>query len=1176
MRLTKLELQGFKSFADNTMLAFEPGVTAIVGPNGCGKSNVSDAVRWVLGEQRARLLRGAKMEEVIFQGSSARRAVNLAEVSLHFDNSEGQLPIAFKEVVITRRLSRSGESDYLLNRAPCRLRDIHDLLRGTGLGGDSGVVIEAKAIDALLSDRPDDRRELFEEAAGVGLYRDRRRSTERRLEETTLDLSRIDDLIGEVQSQVRSLARQRKRAERHAELMARRFSVELTLASREMQAWHEELATLETRVGELRDIVPTADADVSEHEVRRDVAHSARTGAEASRAELARLASAQRDSAQRLRGEIAVAEERQRNALMRRQRAEEEQREGEALGERVQADRERAVAERARHEEEVRQAADDLSHRTAAEEAARRAVAEVRTSVDAADRMARESRDRLRRLEIDREGAARELAEVDQRAATLESERATLADAAESVAREVSTADEAVELARNVADQAEAALAEARAAMNAAKEAEAAARHELFRADEAFTALQGKVHALESLERERVGLAPAAARLLRERAHFGEGAVLGPLSDFVNASATSALLVERYLGATVHAVVVRDRDAAETIRRWHATSSPGPLLLLPLDAVRDATEAVSSGELVADVDAAAPAQAWVRALLGNVRALDDGAAFVDARGAVWLPGASGGPGPLRRRAELFALRAELTASESARQAASAAADAARSALTAANERVSAAADDASMLQQEWRRAGEHRAELARRLQRAEREVFDAAALAGRLLARADELRERIAIIDASASELSAIIEQQDAAAAEARSRLMDAEHAQEQARDQRTAAQIAEAQAHARLQVASDRERRLAEEFTSASARLASLEHELSTLADADRSLAEQMAGWQMDLDERDATLRDTEDRLSAAEEAVRVADEALTEAEHTLDDVRRRAHQLADELHHAELRFTELSGRRTAIRERLETEWRKPLDDLLQTFTPVEVDDETLRTEVEQLRAQLESLGVVNPLAIEEHEEETKRLDFLTSQRADLAEAKNSLALAIREIDATARELFLATFTQVRENFRQIFMTLFGGGECDLRLENPEAPLDCDIEVHASPRGKRTQRIHLLSSGERALVALSLLFGIFLTKPSPFCLLDEVDAPLDDANIGRFVRMLNQFKSKTQFIVITHNPRTTTEAADAVYGVTMQEPGVSSIVSVRMRGAAVEEIAELIGEEPETAAAPA
>jgi chromosome segregation protein len=204
-----------------------------------------------------------------------------------------------------------------------------------------------------------------------------------------------------------------------------------------------------------------------------------------------------------------------------------------------------------------------------------------------------------------------------------------------------------------------------------------------------------------------------------------------------------------------------------------------------------------------------------------------------------------------------------------------------------------------------------------------------------------------------------------------------------------------------------------------------------------------------------------------------------------------------------------------------------------------------------------------VNPLAIEEHEEEQKRLEFLTQQRADLIEARQSLQQAIKEIDATAREMFLQTFTQVRENFRHIFMTLFGGGDCDLRLENTESPFDGDIEIHASPRGKKTQRIHLLSSGERALVALSLLFGIFLIKPSPFCLLDEVDAPLDDQNIGRFVRMLNEFKKKTQFIVITHNPRTTTEAADAVYGVTMQEPGVSSIVSVRLRGKTVEDSKE-------------
>jgi chromosome segregation protein len=285
-----------------------------------------------------------------------------------------------------------------------------------------------------------------------------------------------------------------------------------------------------------------------------------------------------------------------------------------------------------------------------------------------------------------------------------------------------------------------------------------------------------------------------------------------------------------------------------------------------------------------------------------------------------------------------------------------------------------------------------------------------------------------------------------------------------------------------------------------------------------------------------------------------------VTRAEHELDTARATAHDHGESLHNAQLRFTELSGRRTAIRERLEAEWRRPLDELLTTVQPLDLDDDALRAEALALQQQVDALGPVNPLAIEEHDEEVKRYDFLSNQRADLSDARNSLQAAIREIDATAREMFMTTFTQVRENFRHIFMTLFGGGECDIRLENPELPLDCDIEVHASPRGKRTQRIHLLSSGERALVALSLLFGIFLTKPSPFCLLDEVDAPLDDANIGRFVRMLNEFKQKTQFIVITHNPRTTTEAADAVYGITMQEPGVSSVVSVRMRGPNVDD----------------
>ena len=1158
MRLTKLEVHGFKSFADHTEMLFDSGVTAIVGPNGCGKSNVSDAVRWVLGEQRARLLRGAKMEEVIFQGSSARRAVNVAEVSLFFANDDGALPVPFQEVVITRRLSRSGESEYFLNRAPCRLRDIHDLVRGTGLGADSGVVIEARMIDALLSDRPDERRELFEEAAGVSLYRDRRRSTERRLEETTVDLSRLDDLIGEVQSQVRSLARQRKRAERHTELTTRRFTVELTLASREMAAWKDELGQLEARVAELRDSVPVAERRVVHAEHQRDVSHVARTAAEAQRAEFARLVADQRTDVATLQGEIAVAEERHRNAQSRRQRAEEERREGEAAGDRVRRERTQAATERAQHEAELAGGGTALAVATAAEEVARAALAAARATVEQSEQDGRSVQDEMRTVQFERESAQRETGELAQRLAMLDTERQQLADSTTAVRREIADAADRLAVAREQASAATAARDAARTAARAARDRETAARADLSRADEAHAALEGKTNGLEALERERVGLAPGAARLLKDRAEFGEGAILGPISDFVSAEADSAALVERFLGASVHAVVVRDRAAADAVRRWHATANPGPLLLLPLDAMPAGAD--EGGSLSARVTAAEPARGWVRALLGQVTAMDAGTAFVDARGAVWLPGSAGGPGPLRRRAELYTLRAELQASAAARDAAARAAGAERAATVTA-EAAAAAADDAQRVaEQELRRDDDHHAEVGRRLQRAEREMAEAASLATRLTERRTELDRRVAACDERTQALGERERDGVAMLAGARERLSAAERAQDEARETRTQRQVAQAQAQARVQVAADREQRLAHEEETTAARLSALLGELSTLSQSDAQLADQMAGWKVELETRHARLADGERRLSDADLAVSTADGALADAEHLLDESRHAATALADGLHHAELRYTTLAGRRAAIRERLETEWRKPLEDLFSAFVPLEIEDDLLRTEAEQLRQHLDQLGVVNPLAIEEHEEEVRRLDFLTTQRNDLADARLALTQAIREIDATARELFLATFAQVRENFRQIFMTLFGGGECDLRLENPELPLDCDIEIHASPRGKRTQRIHLLSSGERALVALSLLFGIFLTKPSPFCLLDEVDAPLDDNNIGRFVRMLNEFKSRTQFIVITHNPRTTTEAADAVYGVTMQEPGVSSLVSVRMRGAAVEE----------------
>ncbi|HXF25513.1 MAG TPA: AAA family ATPase, partial [Gemmatimonadaceae bacterium] len=602
---------------------------------------------------------------------------------------------------------------------------------------------------------------------------------------------------------------------------------------------------------------------------------------------------------------------------------------------------------------------------------------------------------------------------------------------------------------------------------------------------------------------------------------------------------------------------------------------PGPLLLLPVDATFASTSQTAPDDLATLVNATDPVAAgWVRALLGDVRAVEEATAFVDARGAVWLPASVAGPGPLRRRAELTDITREMETAAANLRNAAAIASGARETLDVAMQASAAAADAAAIAAREARHAEEGVNEILRRHQRATREVTEADLALAKLSERAEALVQRATEIDAEIGRINDAVHAHDATLLELRRALNEAESSHDHTRELRTAAQVQQAQAQARLQVVTDRERRLREEETMAISRLSALQSELSTLSQDDAALTSQLADWALDLEARDGVLRDTEAQLSDAERAVRLADERLSEADHALDQVRREAANISDQLHAAELRYTELSGRRTAIRERLETEWRRPLDELMAECVQLEDEDDSLRAEAADLRAQLESLGQVNPLAIEEHQEESKAVDFLRQQRADLDEARAKLQQAIREIDATARELFLTTFVQVRENFRHIFMTLFGGGDCDVRLQNPDAPLESDIEIHASPRGKKTQRIHLLSSGERALVALSLLFGIFLMKPSPFCLMDEVDAPLDDANIGRFVRMLNEFKANTQFIVITHNPRTTTESADAVYGVTMQEPGVSSIVSVRLRGPAVEEA--IAGSAPAAKAEPA
>jgi chromosome segregation protein len=448
-------------------------------------------------------------------------------------------------------------------------------------------------------------------------------------------------------------------------------------------------------------------------------------------------------------------------------------------------------------------------------------------------------------------------------------------------------------------------------------------------------------------------------------------------------------------------------------------------------------------------------------------------------------------------------------------------------------------------------------DAGRLVHRAEREESEAEESLVRLTQRITERTERLkklgherATAELERERLGRDLETQ-------RARLTDLEGAQEAARERRVHWQVEEAQVSAREEAAQERESRAQLTAAEAARDKETLERELSDIGQTTSELTGKRAQWEDSLAERRITVQEIESAASAAESAVHEADAAVTAADEAIVSAREKLEQLNEEAHAAEIELTQSAGQRQALIERIEAEWHKPLNELLESSKEIEGDTELLQDDGERLARAIEALGPVNPLAVHEHAEESKRLMFLQEQREDLVEARKSLLQALREIDETARRMFLETFAQIRENFSAVFRTLFEGGECDVRLAEEADPLESMIDIYAAPRGKRTQRIHLLSSGERALVALSLLFSIYLTKPAPFCLLDEVDAPLDDANVTRFVRLLDEFKADTQFIVITHNPRTM-QVADAVYGVTMQEPGVSSIVGVRLGAEAV------------------
>jgi len=1151
MKLTKLELSGFKSFADTVTLEFEAGVTAIVGPNGCGKSNVSDAVRWVLGEQSARLLRGGKMEDVIFQGAATRRPVNLTEVSLFLDNSAGDLPIAYQEVVITRRLSRSGHSEYLLNNSPARLRDIQDLLRGTGLGSDAGVVIEAKMIDLLLSDRAEERRSLFEEAAGIGLYRDRKHSTERRLEETATDLQRLEDLIAEVQSQIRSLARQKGKAERHARLMEEKFAVTLTLARRRLDDLAERALGVQERHRVLSDRLPQLREELAAASGVQEETARARLRAEDHRAEIARQLAMVQVALSRLDGDLAVAGERLAHAQQRRRRDEEERaqaarRTEEAAGERASAEAELATAE-----QEHAGIRSRLSERAAAEEEVRTRLSAARSALREAEEALAARAQELRSLEGERTALEQEIAGLRERATQAE---AHVHRQKEDLARAESEARAAAQAADRAAAEALAAAAEmerSRHAVAEGREQETTERNRRRLVEESLAQLTTRRAALEELERDRVGLAPGAAMLLAARDRFN-GGVLGPLSDYITADQDAAELAERLLGEWMHAILVRDQEAVEAIRYWHADAQPGAVVLLPVDS-GPRIPADGKSPLQAHLHAEGPAERWVDALLGGSEALDGrGHALRRASGAILLAGAAGGSGPLRRRAEIVGLAGEIEQQDAALIAVRTALAGSEARLIELERTAAASATNADHLRETARMAAARREDSARGVQNLTRELADADTGLSRLRERLSSAERRHGEVEELLARGTGARGSQEQELAERRSRVTEVEAEQEEARENRVHWQVQEAHVGARLRATQERLDRATQTIAIAEAAAQSLLGEIAQLDQESSALVGQQSAWQEQRREQAIALEGLERASAESEASLAGASATLADAERSVLALRGELERSSEEDHRLEVELTESGGLRRSIIERVEAEWKQPFDQLLATAALLDLDRETLEAEAARIAEGLEAIGPVNPLAVEEHAEESKRLEFLSSQRDDLVAARQSLLQAIKEIDGTARLMFQETFLAVQEHFRHVFQTLFGGGECELRLANPDDPLESEIDIHAAPRGKRTQRIHLLSSGERTLVAVSLLFSIYLTKPSPFCLMDEVDAPLDDANVGRFTTLLEEFKKDTQFLVITHNPRTM-QSADAVYGVTMQEPGVSTIVGVRL-----------------------
>ncbi|WP_298139867.1 chromosome segregation protein SMC [Acidiferrobacter sp.] len=1156
MRLKKIKLAGFKSFVDPTTVPVAANLVGIVGPNGCGKSNIIDAVRWVMGESSARQLRGDTLADVIFSGSTSRKPVSQASVELVFDNSEGRAAgeyARYAEIVVRREASRDGASDYFLNKTRCRRKDITDLFLGTGLGPRAYSIIEQGMISRIVEARPEDLRLFLEEAAGISRYKERRRETENRLRHVRENLARLDDTRGELDTQLNRLKRQAAAAQNYKVWRERERELRLILAGAQFRHLTHDIATAEAAAGQAATAVDAALArqraleaeteaarlarDESNEAVRVAREHAYVTAAEVTRRE------------QEVAHARALAAERrteQQNIIAQCERLDREvsadQAREQALSQELEAlvpDQDRAIALERAATEAQRSAETVLDNwRRSFEAAGLEAQGPVRASAAA--------RSETARLAARAEDLAGRIAKLEAEAQGL----ATLAGTG------LATLTEASNLADRDYEDAKERLTGLEERLASQRQALEAAAHEAAEQAGTVKAADARLASLRSVQAQALRTGhETLSRWLREH-----GLSQAPrLATQLDVDAGWERAIERWLGTRIAAVCV---PAGTITPERVASLEKTPVVLF---------EPLASGDGDAPLGLGAKVRAPfpIAGLFGGVRPAASLAEALAERGRLTVNEALITPegicvsrdvvsfagenderaGVLAREREIAEWTRREQAARTALEGAERARDEARAELTAlegqraeARRALDRCADARTKAHGAVQRAHAEEQNRATRHSRLQAELEDtrkAHALCGAERERAQDeerrARQAAAQSEAALAALAGERETHQTSLEAARAALREASDkrhklamAQQQARTARDGVRERLTRARADLSHLGERREAVARQIEEALAKERAPQAELGRLLDERTQAQAALAAAEQDLEGKEAALRQVEGQRHDVDSQTRAAEE---------------------EASNRRLKVHELKVRRDALVEGLRAQG--VAEDIAQRARELadEIEIEPLERELTDLGERIRRLGAVNLMAIEEFEEQSRRKEFLDAQHGDLSEALALLDEAIRKIDRETRSRFKETFERVNEDFKVFFPRLFGGGEAQLLLSSDDL-LETGVTVMARPPGKRNSTIHLLSGGEKALVAVSLVFALFALNPAPFCFLDEVDAPLDEANVGRFAQTLKELAQKSQLLFITHN-KVTMEAADVLLGVTTAEAGVSRLVSV-------------------------